>query len=78
MRISERIAQGRPLPQVLRTDNGTEFLGEAFAQRAEAHGMAIEYIQPDKPNQNAYIERLNRTCRAVSLLTQTGLPLQVR
>jgi transposase InsO family protein len=49
------IAQEQPLPLVLRTDNGPEFLGEAFVQWANAHGMAIQYIQPGKPNQNAYI-----------------------
>lgn len=32
VRIFERIRQERPLPQVLRTDNGAEFLGEAFAE----------------------------------------------
>jgi putative transposase len=48
---------------VLRTDYGPEFLGEAFAQWAKAAGMAIQYIQPGKPNQNAYIERFNRTFR---------------
>jgi len=63
VRIFERIAQERPLPQVLRTDNGPEFLGEAFVSWAKAHGMAIQYIQPGKPNQNAYIERFNRTYR---------------
>ena len=63
VRIFERNAQERPLPQVLRTDNGPEFLGEAFVQWAKAHGMAIQYIQPGKPNQNAYIERFNRTYR---------------
>ena len=48
---------------MLRTDNGPEFLGEAFAMWAKTHGMAIQYIQPGKPNQNAYIERFNRTFR---------------
>ena len=51
------------MPQVLRTDNGPEFLGEAFVQWAKLNGMAIRYIQPGKPNQNAYIERFNRTFR---------------
>jgi transposase InsO family protein len=48
---------------VLRTDNGPEFLGEAFVAWAKSQGMAIQYIQPGKPNQNAYIERFNRTFR---------------
>src|SRR5690348_3462801 len=42
---------------------GPEFLGEVFVQWAKANGMAIQYIQPGKPNQNAYIERFNRTFR---------------
>jgi putative transposase len=29
----------------------------------QLNGMAIRYIQPRKPNQNAYIERFNRTFR---------------
>ena len=64
VRIFEQLRRdhGR-LPQVLRTDNGPEFLGEVFVQWAKAHGMAIRYIQPGKPNQNAYIERFNRTFR---------------
>lgn len=63
VRIFEQIRQERPLPQVLRTDNGPEFLGETFTQWAKQQGMAIQYIQPGKPNQNAYIERFNRTYR---------------
>ena len=63
VRIFERIAQERPFPQVQRTDNRPEFLGKAFVQWAKAHGMAIQYIQPGKPNQNAYIEPFDRTCR---------------
>jgi putative transposase len=63
IRVFEQLKQNRGLPQVLRTDNGPEFLGEAFVQWAKAHHMAIQYIQPGKPNQNAYIERFNRTYR---------------
>ena len=59
----ERIKQQRGLPEVLRTDNGPEFLGETFTSWAKENGMAIQYIQPGKPNQNAYIERFNRTYR---------------
>jgi putative transposase len=63
IRVFEHLRTERGLPQVLRTDNGPEFLGEAFVQWARNHGMAIQYIQPGKPNQNAYIERFNRTFR---------------
>lgn len=38
-----------------------EVLGDAFANRARKAGMVIQHIQPCKPNQNACIERLNRT-----------------
>jgi putative transposase len=63
VRIFERLHKERGLPQILRTDNGPEFLGEAFTRWARNAGMAIQYIQPGKPNQNAFIERFNRTLR---------------
>lgn len=63
VRVFEQLRAQRGLPQVLRTDNGPEFLGEAFTSWAKDAGMAIQYIQPGKPNQNAYIERFNRTYR---------------
>ena len=63
VRIFEQIKAERGLPDVLRTDNGPEFLGEVFIEWARQNGMAIRYIQPGKPNQNAYIERFNRTFR---------------
>jgi len=63
IRVFERLQRERGLPQALRTDNGPEFLGEAFVAWAKSQGMVIQYIQPGKPNQNAYIERFNRTFR---------------
>ena len=63
VRVFERLRRERGRPQVLRTGNGPEFLGEAFIRWAKDSGMAIQYIQPGKPNQNAFIERFNRTLR---------------
>ena len=63
VRIFEKLHEQHGLPQVLRTDNGPEFLGEIFTSWAKEAGMAIQYIQPGKPNQNAYVERFNRTYR---------------
>ena len=63
IRVFDRLQQERGLPAVLRTDNGPEFLCGEFVAWAEAVGMIIHYIQPGEPNQNAYIERFNRTYR---------------
>jgi putative transposase len=63
VRVFEQLRRQRGLPQVLRTDNGPEFLGETFTSWAKESGMAIRYIEPGEPNQNAYIERFNRTYR---------------
>lgn len=63
VRVFEQLKAERGLPNVLRTDNGPEFLGEAFVSWCEANDILIDYIEPGKPNQNAYIERFNRSYR---------------
>ena len=63
IRIFEILKLTRGLPDVLRVDNGPEFTSGEFVAWAEDNGMFIQYIQPGKPNQNAYIERFNRTYR---------------
>ncbi|WP_386339145.1 IS3 family transposase [Xanthomonas citri pv. citri] len=63
VRVFEQIKRDHGLPQVVRSDNGPEFLGEAFTSWLKTNGVALQYIQPGKPNQNAFIERFNRTFR---------------
>lgn len=63
VRVFEQIKEERGLPDVLRTDNGPEFLGDALVNWCETNGIMIDYIEPGKPNQNAYIERFNRSYR---------------
>jgi len=42
VRIFEQLQREHGLPQVLRTDNGPEFLGESFVQWAKANAMTIQ------------------------------------
>lgn len=63
IRVFERLKYERGLPETLRVDNGPEFLSADFVAWAEQAGMTILYIQPGQPNQNAYVERFNRTYR---------------
>ena len=44
-------------------DNGPEMVSQAFTEWAGAKGIAVRYIQPGKPDQNAFIGRFNRTYR---------------
>ena len=63
IRVFERLRAERGLPDILRVDNGPELLSHDFVKWLSSHGVFIQYIQPGKPNQNAFIERFNRTYR---------------
>ncbi|WP_404542892.1 IS3 family transposase [Dyella agri] len=63
IRSLEQIIQWRGQPEVIRCDNGPEYISGAFLTWAEQRGIRIEHIQPGKPQQNAYVERYNRTVR---------------
>jgi len=63
IRSLEQIIEWRGKPKVVRCDNGPEYISEALLGWAKREGIRIEHIQPGKPQQNAYIERYNRTVR---------------
>jgi putative transposase len=50
-------------PRSIRCDNGPELTSLALTAWCETRGIALRYIQPGKPSQNAFIERFNRTYR---------------
>ena len=47
----------------LRVDHGPEFTSALFGAWCESNGVHLEFIQPGKPSQNAYIERFNGSYR---------------
>jgi len=63
IRTLEQIIDWRGKPVVIRCDNGPEYVSTAITEWANAHGITLEYIQPGQPQQNAYVERFNRTAR---------------
>ena len=63
LRVLDRVVAWRGYPSKLRMDNGPEFISTIMADWAEDHTIDLEFIQPGKPTQNAYIERFNRTYR---------------
>ena len=63
IRSRERIIEWRGKPRAIRCDNGPEYISGALLAWAELQGIRIDHIQPGKPQQNAYIERYNRTVR---------------
>ena len=63
IRTLEQIISWRGKPKEIRCDNGPEYISSALQTWAENNHIKIEYIQPGNPQQNAYVERFNRTVR---------------
>ena len=63
IRALDQIIEWRGKPKRLRCDNGPEFISQDLQKWTDEHDIQLEFIQPGKPQQNAYVERYNRTVR---------------
>lgn len=63
IRVLDRLKENRGLPGMIRVDNGPEFISHKLDMWCKQNKVTLAFIQPGKPTQNAYIERLNGTIR---------------
>ena len=63
IRSLDQIIEWRGKPGSIRCDNGPECISNKLAVWAENQGIKLVFIQPGNPQQNAYVERYNRTVR---------------
>jgi putative transposase len=62
-RALDQIIEWRGKPEGIRCDNGPEYISAHLAEWAEEQKIKLHFIQPGNPQQNAYVERFNRTVR---------------
>jgi putative transposase len=63
VRTLETVGARRATPAIVIIDNGTEFTSRVLDAWAYRHGVALHFIAPGKPVQNAYIESFNGRLR---------------
>ena len=57
--VLERLEECRGLPQSVTVDNGPEFISKVLDEWAYRKQLQLRFIEPGKPQQNAYIESFN-------------------
>ncbi len=60
VRVLEQLKDWRGLPRAIRCDNGPEYTAQPVVDWCRDHGIELRYIQPGKPNQNAYYRTLQQ------------------
>lgn len=63
IRVLDRLVTQRGKPANIRCDNGPEFISHKLEQWCTDKKITLQFIQPGKPMQNAYIERKNGSMR---------------
>ncbi len=63
VRTLERLGNERPLPTQLVLDNGPELISRVLEEWAYRHAVALHFIDPGKPVQNAHCESFHGRLR---------------
>lgn len=63
IRVLEKLITERGYPANIRCDNGPEFISHKLEEWCAARRITLQFIQPGRPMQNAYIERKNGSIR---------------
>lgn len=63
IRALEWLKEDRGMPKAIRVDNGPEFVSNKLGMWCIKNHVELRFIQPGKPTQNAFIERLNGSLR---------------
>ena len=63
VRALENVIEWRGKPAAIRCDNGPEYVSQFLVDWACKNEIELKFIQPGNPQQNAYVERFNRTVR---------------
>jgi len=63
IRVLERLKDSRGLPEIIRVDNGPEFISAKLDLWCKDHSIKLVFIRPGKPTENAFVERFNGTFR---------------
>ena len=63
IRSLDQVIEWRGAPTAIRCDNGPKYISATKGEWAKKRGIRNDFIQLGNPQQNAYVERYNRTVR---------------